>query len=812
MPTTLTKVIQVSHVKSGFSLKGNTSLSTAEGDADSNALNKLVTVTTEAKPLELPADFIVDQVALQNTSAVAAEVVEIGFGKDQFPLRLAAGDMMSVSLASGLSAPSEDLDYTVTYLKLPYSSGSRDANDPYSIMGKWFTIHDSEGPIKVVFGRDDNYIEADPSINAPRILTVKPTYPGGYVNASYLLFPWCLTPLAARLRRISTVKRGVEVFSFDVTEAAYPNLEGAPRMLRIINKVAGARPPVDIVTGGLLRLGVVAKTRASVAAVVSEGVVTDFTIIDDGAGYTKAPAVRIVGGGGTGATATAVVQVGASVVGHIQVTNQGSAYTGTPAVSITGGGGVGATAHAVMGGGKVIGINVDLPGTSFESIPTVSIAGDRTLNDAQFQANINEQMAVESITVVDTGSGYADGTINLEISYPADTKELTARLLTAGDFVIDAEIISGGFGFSNATNVPYSSGFEAAWNTQLRGWGVNEIVPYNVTVGLGTHGGALTNATPVLDYIARALASAPALYINPPNGGLIVREIWARTSSKLGGGLGSIVYTDSRGLSGLALSDWMVVGVGYNAVPTVTISPAPASGTPAVITAVRAANGDITLSLTSGGSGYDPYIPCTVTISQPERRQATGNLVVSGGRVTGVSFTDAGAGYAVSKCNAYFTLPIVVKPTFNITTTDGVVTGITMTSAGANYELQQVGGLKITVQPTQVLESATAVAQVQDGAVIGVTMTRGGQGFRTPPSVKCVASHAPPASAVAHIQVTEGKLVNVVLGEGGSGYTSPPTVIIEDDDGPVSVAAPLFLRSRSGSPKVKMLATSYIDV
>jgi hypothetical protein len=56
------------------------------------------------------------------------------------------------------------------------------------------------------------------------------------------------------------------------------------------------------------------------------------TITDGGCGYTNAPPVLIVGGGGTGAAGTAVVSNG--VVTGITITNAGFGYTNTPAIYI----------------------------------------------------------------------------------------------------------------------------------------------------------------------------------------------------------------------------------------------------------------------------------------------------------------------------------------------------------------------------------------------------------------------------------------------------------------------------------------------
>ena len=60
------------------------------------------------------------------------------------------------------------------------------------------------------------------------------------------------------------------------------------------------------------------------------------TLTAGGAGYTSAPTVSFVGGGGTGAAATATVSGG--VVNYVALTNPGSGYTSAPIVTFTGGG------------------------------------------------------------------------------------------------------------------------------------------------------------------------------------------------------------------------------------------------------------------------------------------------------------------------------------------------------------------------------------------------------------------------------------------------------------------------------------------
>jgi len=56
-----------------------------------------------------------------------------------------------------------------------------------------------------------------------------------------------------------------------------------------------------------------------------------------GAGYIGAPMVLISGGGGTGATANALIDSNGNLTGFT-ITNPGTGYTSTPSVLLVGGG------------------------------------------------------------------------------------------------------------------------------------------------------------------------------------------------------------------------------------------------------------------------------------------------------------------------------------------------------------------------------------------------------------------------------------------------------------------------------------------
>jgi hypothetical protein len=74
------------------------------------------------------------------------------------------------------------------------------------------------------------------------------------------------------------------------------------------------------------------QAAVATATVDTNGTVIAVTVTDSGCGYTNAPAVLLQGGGGSGATATAVVSNG--VVTGITVTAAGSGYTSAPTVYV----------------------------------------------------------------------------------------------------------------------------------------------------------------------------------------------------------------------------------------------------------------------------------------------------------------------------------------------------------------------------------------------------------------------------------------------------------------------------------------------
>ena len=93
-----------------------------------------------------------------------------------------------------------------------------------------------------------------------------------------------------------------------------------------------------------------------------------------GSGYTAAPRVSITGGGGTGATARAVLGPlnanGRGSVVQLILTAHGNGYTSTPTVNFIGGNGSGATASVVLVQDTALPITIDTLNKKIRSITT----------------------------------------------------------------------------------------------------------------------------------------------------------------------------------------------------------------------------------------------------------------------------------------------------------------------------------------------------------------------------------------------------------------------------------------------------------
>jgi hypothetical protein len=113
------------------------------------------------------------------------------------------------------------------------------------------------------------------------------------------------------------------------------------------------------------------------------GKVVGFNIINTGSGYTSAPAVQIAPVGTSalvnaaqGTTATATTAAGnvdaGGLVGNANITNAGSGYSSVPDITVSGGGGNGGVATPTVVDGEITSIALS-GGTGYTSAPSLTI-------------------------------------------------------------------------------------------------------------------------------------------------------------------------------------------------------------------------------------------------------------------------------------------------------------------------------------------------------------------------------------------------------------------------------------------------------
>lgn len=109
-------------------------------------------------------------------------------------------------------------------------------------------------------------------------------------------------------------------------------------------------------------------------------------ITNPGYGYTVAPGVRFIGGGGNGATG--ISSIGDGIVGIITITNSGSGYVSAPTITFTGISSVSAAATAIVSAaGSITSILITNSGLGYTQPPTITISSPPLTSIGTFTFN-----------------------------------------------------------------------------------------------------------------------------------------------------------------------------------------------------------------------------------------------------------------------------------------------------------------------------------------------------------------------------------------------------------------------------------------
>ena len=171
-----------------------------------------------------------------------------------------------------------------------------------------------------------------------------------------------------------------------------------------------------ITTLNLVGSGSTAEASSTLSPVVggSTGYLRSITVLNDGSGYTSTPTVfistsRSANGVNAAAVAITTSRGGVQSIKELILTNAGAGYTQAPDINIVGGGGSGAIATCVIEKTQkgVISFTVTGDGTGYTSIPTVTVQGPPGAGTTAIgEAVIDTSNKLQSIRVKNPGIGY----------------------------------------------------------------------------------------------------------------------------------------------------------------------------------------------------------------------------------------------------------------------------------------------------------------------------------------------------------------------------------------------------------------------
>jgi hypothetical protein len=184
-------------------------------------------------------------------------------------------------------------------------------------------------------------------------------------------------------------------------------------------------------------------TATATVSLTGTSITSTFTITTAGSGYTTAPIISFSGGGGSGASATAVVTSG--TVTGITLVSGGSGYTSAPTISFTGVGS-GAVATSTLTGTSISSVSLTNPGWYYTTAPLVSVTGGA--GSGAFITSTIKDGKVISLNIVSAGTGYTSSP-TLTLTSPVNV-QATATLTLAGNKITGVSITNAGSGYKTA--------------------------------------------------------------------------------------------------------------------------------------------------------------------------------------------------------------------------------------------------------------------------------------------------------------------------------------------------------------------------
>lgn len=511
---------------------------------------------------------------------------------------------------------------------------------------------------------------------------------------------------------------------------------------------------------------------------ISTGIV-GVNLTSGGSGYTSQPTV-VITGSGTGAVAVADWSAATGKVTGIRVTTPGSGYLNSIsnplAVGISGGGGTGATATAVIANG--IG-NV----TKLEDCKFYVLTDDFNVYvclDNNKAGLSTEKPYGTSPSPVTTSDGYIWKFL-YTVPIALRSKFLTSTYMPVTTS-LKAQFYSNG-AIRNVRVDANGSGYTALTKVVVSGDGFLESDPVYVTAAQlalpGNGGGGYTTATAT---------------VAPPFGGDVATTAWQTARVYIFGQyvsyLGNVYQVDVAGTSNASppihTSGSVLNGASYKYVGTIAeINVTVGSGTITTVTLKQGVRG---VDITNGGTGYANG-PNTVTFSSGA---ATGVSYAQNGVIYRVDITN-------KALNTYTTLPTITSFGGGGTGAAGTVLGQSGAGYQVQPAVTITGTGTITTPATITTTATKSEARIFPiinglGAVIGTTVADGGIGYSTASltvtgtpgtgaklSADLLFGDVTTLQSNTELTAVDGAIYCIPVVSGGYGYTTVPTVTIRGD-------------------------------
>ena len=507
--------------------------------------------------------------------------------------------------------------------------------------------------------------------------------------------------------------------------------------------------------------------------------VTGTTQDDVGSDYESAPTVEFIGGGGSGAAATA------NILGYLDnvtgaITSAGSGYEvgHEPAMVIYGGG---YTTEAVL----TPYWTGPLSETDFSTGPAGD-AGFFNTDGTGLLFHINGQSGSTSLDYID-GSG---GTVSHTLENSGQIRNV---IITAGGVNYNAgDALTASDGGSFAGNVTSVDGVTGA------------ITGVTVT----GYGGTSAN------YTASTVISASTA--SGGSGATLGHDLWGQVATMSINVAGTGYYTNhgiqysindgsswldfnttkASATTGLSLTALQITDVGagypYTNVPSVLFDEEIGyTGTKPVVTFVTSnmRYSVSSLTITNEGSGYTevPIISITGGGMTEESNKAVYTADLGKDLVKSVTLTNPGSGYTVAPVCKFIDggLDVHNQATLTATLSGDGIGSFTVTDGPEYYTTTPTVSIEIYNQ------AATGVESTSQGEIEAIQVTNHGAGYTVAPVVEIVDFQGSGATATANI--ADGKVVSIDVTNQGVGYSGSAYVnLITPEQEKTAIGYPTF--------------------